>query len=376
MDHFSIQAARREKVFIKRLTAGLTYRTGTGRQNKIESHDAEAVYITTARSQRPIRIARDKLRAAIRHMYVRRTATRKEMERHHAYSSAMLGLVGVVLAGLTKIQRTVRGLLRITMIGTRYFFSGCERDPTALRIIKANGGKMLLMSYFHLRDDPGWLRRIEQVGFTAEERRCVLIDSGAYSLHRAKQDGKDVRPICVEDYADWIKQHRDHLYGWMSLDVIGDEAATRANYEYLCARGLRPIPVVSIHSGDEEFERYVQEDHDIIAIGGVALMLQRSQKRKATAMLRRIVARWPNQVWHLLGCAYIPLLREIGVTFSDSAAAVLAASNKRLITKAGQKTRRDMTKNELTASIVRELVKLEHYGLGRRPQYGQIALQI
>ncbi|KEO84774.1 hypothetical protein [Tumebacillus flagellatus] len=361
MDYFSLQAARREKVFFKRLSAGAVYQTGTGRLNKIESHDAEAVYISTARSVRPIRIAREKLRAALRHMYARRTATRKEMERHHAYSSALLGLVGTVLVGLTKIQRTVRGLLRITMIGTRFFFSGCEHDPKALRLVRQNGGKMLLMSYFWLRDKVNWLSSIEAAGFQPED---VVIDSGAPSIYKAELKKKPVRSIRVEEYADWLELYGSRLFGWMNLDVIGDDAATRKNYEYLCGRGLRPIPVVNIQSSLDEFERYIEEDHDIIAIGGAAFLLQRSQKRKVGELLRRIISRWPDQVWHLLGCAHVGLLRESGITFADSAAPVTIGWRGRVITKTGQKDRPEMEKDDRTAASVRELAKLEHYGLG------------
>lgn len=281
------------------------------------------------------------------------------MERYHAFNSALLGLVAAVLVGQTKIRRTVRGLLRLTLLGVRYFFSGCERDPTAMRIVSENGGLMFLMSYFWLRQDVSgnWLRYLEDAGVPDNS---VLLDSGAYSIARAEDRGKTVEPIDIEEYAAFIRQHRDRLFGWFNLDVIGDAAATRRNYEEMCAEGVPPIPVWGITDDIRDLDRYVEEDQEIIGIGGVALMLRRSQKRKAADLLRRVMHRHPNQNFHLLGCAYMPILKEFMPAFADSASPVTAGGNHKIVTEVGQRRAPEhFTKHDCTASSVRNIMTLE-----------------
>lgn len=378
IDHFDVQARRRERAFFRRHGRGLTYQTGTGRQNKIVMVTDTAVYFQSERSKRPNRIPRASLRDAIRHMLIKRTATRKQMEKFAAFSSSMLGLLAAMLIETAKIQRTAAGLLRLTMLGVRYFYSGCERDPKALRLVRENGGHMVLMSYFWLRQDAkmNWLRHLRAAGFAAEDTPSVLLDCGAYSAYKAAEKGKEVPPLSVEEYADFIEKHRSRLWGWFNMDVIGDEAATRRNYEYLCERGLRPIPVWPITGDLDELARIVDEDHDLIGIGGVAIMLQTAQKRRIADILQAIARRFPDQNWHLLGCAHIPTLKEIAPMSADSSAPVTCGGNGRVITKDGQRYARDRHKDENTAASIRALAKLEHYYRTARVREVEVSAQL
>ncbi|ASS76841.1 hypothetical protein CIG75_19100 [Tumebacillus algifaecis] len=365
MDYYSVKARQRETAFFRRAGPGVSFRTGTGRTNTITEITEDVVFFQTAKSKRPARISRQKLRDALRHMYVRRSATRREMERYAAYNSALLGLVSIILAGLTKITRTVRGLLRLTMLGIRYFFSGCERDPKALQIVRQQGGLMALMSYHWLRKDTTerWMSYMQDLGFTAQDEASVLLDSGAFSVWNAAQRGADVE-ITVEEYADFIERNKHWLWGWMNLDVIGDDAATRRNYEYLIARGLRPIPVWPITGSLDELARIVEEDHELVAIGGTAIQLQRMQHRKVREKLTAVARRFGRvQNFHLLGCAVIGILKEFAhiLVSADSKAPTSVTGNGRVITKYGQRQAKELEREERTIRSVREFVKLESY---------------
>ena len=354
----------------------MVFKTGTGRQNTVVEVTDEAVLFRTAKSKQPARLSRAKLREAIRWMYVRRTATRREMERFANFSSALLGLLSVIMAGLTKITRTVRGLLRLTLTNTRYFFSGCERDPKALRLIRENGGLMLLMSYFWLREDPQgkWLERIRAAGFSDDEP-CVLLDSGAYSLYRAKEKGKEVDPITIEEYAAFIRRYERHLIGWMNLDVIGDPVASRANYEAMESAGLRPVPVWHIESPLEELDAIIAEDHDLVAIGGAAVLLQKKQKRRVRDLLAEAMRRHPDQNFHLLGCSYLPLLAEMMPFSVDGSAPVTIGGNGRVLTMRGQKKApAGWNGDECRAASIRACMKLEHRYPARLARYMQPTL--
>ena len=87
------------------------------------------MYIGTERSNKPFAIKRGKLRAAIKYLLEERTATRKNLERHAKYSSALMGLLRLVFAEVSRVKRTVRGLLRITLSDVRHVFSGLARAP-------------------------------------------------------------------------------------------------------------------------------------------------------------------------------------------------------------------------------------------------------
>lgn len=311
-------------------------------------------------------------------MLIKRTATRKQMERFAAFSSSMLGLLAAMLIETAKIQKTAAGLLRLTMLGIRYFYSGCERYPRALRLVRENGGHMALMSYFWLRNDfnLNWLRHLRAAGFPVDDTPSVLLDCGAYSAYKYAEKGKETRPLSVEEYADFIERHRQHLWGWFSMDVIGDEAATRRNYEYLCERGLRPIPVWPITGDLDELQRIVDEDHNLIAIGGVAIMLQTAQKRRLADILQAIARRFPDQNWHLLGCAHIPTLKEIAPMSADSSTPVTCGGNGRVITKDGQRKAQDREKDENTAASIRALAKLEHHYRTARVREVEVSAQL
>ena len=93
----------------------------------------------------------------------------------------------------------------------------------------------------------------------------IVGDSGAYS---ARSQGVT---ISVDDLGAWAAKWRHRLYWVAALDVAGDQAQTRRNWERMNRdHGLQSVP--SIHMGDDPrmMDYYVERGCDFIGLGGLA----------------------------------------------------------------------------------------------------------
>jgi hypothetical protein len=335
MNYFDKKARDTERVFFNRLMKAwkkkeLSFFTGKGRLNSIENMTTKAIYTRAKKGKKTHCISREKLKAAIRFMLGKRTSTRKELEPFRSFNSALMGLLRLVFSEIAKIMKTKTGLLPLFLKGTRYFPSGTETSPSDLEIAVNQGFNFFLMSYFYLRDDKNenfryHLRRLGSSSGKIE----ILLDSGALSLYKAEQKGKEVEPISIEEYADFIRKHRDILCGWFNLDVVGDAEASRYNAEYLKAQGLAPIEVWHVQSPWEELERLIEEDHPIIAIGGSILLSEPERDKVFEELFRR----YPYN-YHFLGGSS-SLLYKYEWFSADSKAWSFSARHGDLITPSG-----------------------------------------
>ncbi|WP_050182627.1 hypothetical protein [Domibacillus robiginosus] len=167
----------------------------------------------------------------------------------------------------------------------------------------------MLNSYFYLRrkknlDD--WLQKLQE----AEIR--LLVDSGAFTLYNRLEKGCNEEQITIEEYAEFINANHEKIHGYFNLDVINDPNQSEINYELLTKlTGKRPIPVWQCdtqkwHRSDwDSLDRIVQEDHELIAIGGTVLLgkqagpkYQDEVKRK---LFKEVFRRYPEQNFHWLG---------------------------------------------------------------------------
>lgn len=95
----------------------------------------------------------------------------------------------------------------------------------------------------------------------------VMIDSGAFTAYTI---GKKVS---LAEYAVFIRRFPElvpHLAEtvFVSLDVIGDQAATWTNYRRLVARGCEVLPVVTFGSPMDDVRR-AADAHPYICLGGL-----------------------------------------------------------------------------------------------------------
>lgn len=103
----------------------------------------------------------------------------------------------------------------------------------------------------------------------AHRGHAVLIDSGAFTNLGVERKGKepivrldDYCNVCLSEYANWA-------WGYIALDVVGDEAASRENLATMCRRGLRPIPVLTADAPLEQVPELVAIDKRLMVAGAV-----------------------------------------------------------------------------------------------------------
>lgn len=288
---YKIDARQLERKFIRQIAKKGGFTTANGKANLYAGKENGAVLLKTAKSKKPLAILRTKLRQAIAYTFYTRTITRKDLEVFSRFSSAVLGILIEVFNKAAKLHKTPKGLLRLTIIGVRYFFAGVDKSVRDLEAAAANGAKFVLMSYHYIRKGKAWKEHVERLGLK------ILLDSGAFTVWKAQQKGKEVEEITVEAYAEFIKQHKEVLYSWFNLDVVGDAAASKANAEYLKAAGVAPIEVWHVGSDLKDLEELVAEDHAIIAIGGSVGLSEKAREEAFT----KVFARFPEQNFHFLG---------------------------------------------------------------------------
>jgi hypothetical protein len=91
----------------------------------------------------------------------------------------------------------------------------------------------------------------------------LFLDSGAYS---AWSQGKH---IDIQEYIQFIKDHKEVIDVYANLDVIGDPAATWNNQMIMEKAGLSPLPVY--HHGEDEkwLKRILARGYNYISLGGM-----------------------------------------------------------------------------------------------------------
>lgn len=362
MNRFDVKAKKIERTFIRKLKLGSYFLTGKGKQNNIVGYTNKVLYIKTEMSKKSFSISRTKLKRAIAYLLYKRTATRRDLEAFAAYNSALMGLLKLILFDIAKIHHTAKGLLRLTIKGVRFFFSGLDKPSKIdLEAIISNRGMFILNSYFYLRNRG---RNLEKwMGFLEANNLRLVVDSGAFSLFNAvKNAGKKIvtkaeyvsltkeqikernviKEITVEDYATFINQYKHLIHGFFNLDVIGDAKASQDNFEQLTKMtGTKPIPVWHCNIEDwsksdfELLDRMVEEDHEVIAIGATVMLGRKAGVRKQSEVKRKlfeeIFKRHPLQNFHLLGNTS-SLLLEFPFFSADSTGWIQARKNYQIYT--------------------------------------------
>lgn len=331
MNKFDLKAKEIEKRFLKKLKKGAYFFTAKGKENNICGYTEKAIYLKTSVSKSKISISREKIKQAISYLLNRRTATRKDLEQFTNFNSALIVLLKFILEGMTRVQKTVRGLLRLTFIGPHFFFSGLDKPTRAdFEAITKHNATFILNTYYWLREKgnqlDAWMKKLEQ------NHIKVLVDSGAFSLFNAKLKGKKVvkrgayeemvpkerkrlnvvRDIEVEEYADFINRYGHMIYGYFNLDVIGDDVKTQLNFAKLKElTGRSPIPVWHCDVFDSQksnfklLDEIVKEDHAIVAIGATVELGKRAGVKRQNDVKRELFAevfkRHPDQNFHWLG---------------------------------------------------------------------------
>ena len=262
---FATTSNRRERrkakrLLIKKLKPGEFFRTGTGKLHKIQQKTASHVYIYSRDKGTTVKIPISNIQLMVAYFNRIRIAERKELEAFHSYNSIMFGLLHQLFSGETKISKIGKAL-RLIKIGVRIFLAGGERCPSDLEAASKAGAKYVLFSYYYLRERKAWKDYLKRFGL-----RCIL-DSGAYSEWTARKDGKDIKPIILEEYIKFIKNNLEIIDHYFVLDVIGDHKGTMENFREMERQGLTPIPVFHMGTSLSELDKLVKE-YPVVGLGG------------------------------------------------------------------------------------------------------------
>lgn len=128
----------------------------------------------------------------------------------------------------------------------------------------------------------------------------LMVDSGAFTAHST---GK---PITLDDYARYLERWQHCWDHAITLDVIGDSAATAANTRKLHERGIPVMPVFTRGGRLADFDAMVR-DTPYVCVGGLVGLPARAQ-RERVAMLQRRAADSGGGI-HALGVGSLDNLR-------------------------------------------------------------------
>lgn len=332
-----IEPRNLERKFIRSVRNRGFFVTASGCKNSV-TESGQMILISTSKSKESFKISRKQIRNAIRYMQVYRTAIREDMQRFSKFSSALFGILIEIFKGHSKIETLKTGLFRLSMLGVRFYAGGLEKDPFLRGEFKKIGGKYVLLNYYQLLQTSfDWVHWLEKTDSYA------LIDSGSYSDFSKKQ--KELKAAYqqmdlfsedtltdkyIEGYAQFINRHKDNprIIGFFPFDVVGDPQKTKENYELLKKRtDAKVYPVWQFTDTLNELEQMVNEEHEVIGIGGMVLYLSK-RIEKVRAALQEVFKRYSTVNFHFLGIAN-ELLFEFPCFSSDGTAFLNARKSKR-----------------------------------------------
>jgi hypothetical protein len=137
----------------------------------------------------------------------------------------------------------------------------------------------------------------------------ILIDSGAFTAHST---GKTIK---LDDYAAYLEQWKGCWDHAVTLDVVGDPAATAVNTRKLHAKGIPVMPVFTRGDKLPEFDAMVR-DVGYVCVGGLVGLPRKVQVPRVGMLQRR--AQDAGGGIHALGIAASDALRAIRPYSADA----------------------------------------------------------
>lgn len=195
-------------------------------------------------------------------------------------------------------------------------------NPQELDVIERVKPRCILVSYFYFRNkNLGDI--IKRIGYKPK----IMLDSGAFSAYRRG------RPVNLEEYMNYIKKNKEHLDGYITLDVLveggegdlkykGDSKTTKENFVRMKEEGLNPIPVFHYKEDEKHLEFYVNRGEKRIAIGGT---VPERDKGKVADWFRLLPILYKGIDFHLLGSSSLKIIDTCDVKSVDSSTWIMQA---------------------------------------------------
>lgn len=390
MNQYDVRAKEHERTAIRRVKKLGKLFTCTNNENFIEKVDSKFIYFRTIQSKSANKVSREMIRKAIAYLLYKRSVTRTQLEKFNHFNSFIMGFIRLALVDIKQIARLqvlTNRAHRIVMKGTRFYFAGVCRDKKMMGMINEYSkapDNWVLMSYWNLRHD-----KHENWKKNARKYKCkVLLDSGEFSYYKARKKLREQQrliatmvegthqwsqqllvvqeqtlktvPISIREYAAFVKNHQDIIFGFLNLDVVGDSIKSKINANYLRSRGVSPIEIWHPQSGFDALREMVAEDHELIAIGGLVFL---SEKERGQ-ILDQVFTLYPDQPFHILGCSSKALYRY-PIHSSDSTGPIMGRRFLSLITETGHQKAdvdhnwHDWSVDEALAFNISQLSRLE-----------------
>jgi hypothetical protein len=134
----------------------------------------------------------------------------------------------------------------------------------------------------------------------------LFLDSGAFAALRGVH-------IDVNDYADFLDEHKQEFKVYANLDVIGDADKSARNLKILEGRGHTPLPCWHVGSSEKILEA-MAEKYEYFAIGGMA----RKSKTELLYRLPVVFERAKGRKLHGFGFTKFDLLKVFPFYSVDS----------------------------------------------------------
>jgi len=145
----------------------------------------------------------------------------------------------------------------------------------------------------------------------------VMIDSGAFTLFNAKQKRSW---LTLDNYCKFLDLYGHKVEKYVMLDVIGNDAKSKHNYETMIKRGYKPMFVFTMEDNDFSYLRDAKNNNEHICVaGGVTT--------KGDWMRKRIqdVYKHTQGKLHALGYVTYPNMFQLPLHSVDSSSWIQAA---------------------------------------------------
>lgn len=93
----------------------------------------------------------------------------------------------------------------------------------------------------------------------------VMVDSGAFTLFNAK---KKMDWLTLDNYCKYIDANNHKIEKYVMLDVIGNDDASKVNYETMVQRGYNPMFVFTMADNDFDYLRQARQNNEHICVAG------------------------------------------------------------------------------------------------------------
>jgi len=307
---YTLKARTVERKFKRSVCKRGYVSTAKGNTNFLVDYGKSHVALKTEKGSQSIRISRQNIRKAISFFFFRRSAIREDFALFSNFTSAIFGIVMDCFKGLSKLQVLKGGLFRLSLLGTRFYASGLERDRAILKLLKTLNGKYVLYNYKSILESPSCLDMLEEYDLYA------LIDSGSFSEFKKNLNAKVINQqqlfedetmneMLLEGYASFINLHKDNprILGFFPLDSVGDPTRTKINYKKLKQlTNAKIYPVWQFTDSMDELDRLVEEEHEMIAVGGLVPYIS-NRKSIIRDVMNNVKRQHPSINFHGLGVA-------------------------------------------------------------------------